>query len=99
MRRLGWHLDDVPQPFLTVRRAAFAALVLAFVLGAPDGLLLAYDLTQGRAVVLPLVAGGVLTALAMVAGGFFGWTNQKSPRWREWRKSNAGMTPGWPPDQ
>jgi hypothetical protein len=49
MRTVGWHLDDVPQPFLTFRRIAFL-IMMSVVAGAiVDGLLLGYDApTIGR---------------------------------------------------
>lgn len=98
MRRVGWHLDDVPQPFLTFRRIAFLLLALVVLAAITDGILLGYDITHRRSPVAPLLAFAVIAVVGMVSGGIFGWTNNKSPRWREWRKSMPTLTPGWPPD-
>ena len=94
MRRVGWHLDDVPQPFLTFRRLAFALIVLCFVVGAGGGgFLLAYDSAHHRSTTLPeFLVGGAILAGA-IAGVVFGWTNTKSPRWRQWRTTMAGPLP------
>jgi hypothetical protein len=76
---------------------AFALIVLAMVGAAVCGVLLAYDGTHHRSMTFPFaLLGGVIIAAA-VAGGVFGWTNKKSPRWREWRRHPTSQTPGWPP--
>ena len=98
MRRIGWHLNDVPQPFLTFRRIAFLFIVLLFVAALVDGLLIGYDVTHGRSLGTPLVMFAVIAVVGAVAGGVFGWTNKKSQRWRRWRETMPTLTPGWPPD-
>jgi hypothetical protein len=94
--RVGWHLDDVPQPYLRLRRVAFALIVVALAGAAACGLLLMYDGMHHRSLVLPLALLGAVVVIGMMAGGVFGWTNTKSPRWREWRKTMPTRTPGWP---
>jgi uncharacterized membrane protein YebE (DUF533 family) len=96
VRNIGWHLDDVPQPYLTYRRVAFSVIVLLFAAAVADGLLLGYDATQGRSLTTPFAAYGVMAVIGMIAGGVFGWTNKKSPRWREWREAPQTLTPRWP---
>jgi hypothetical protein len=97
MRRVGWHLDDVPQPFLTIRTIAFLILMSVVAGALMDGLLLGYDGTHHRSLVARLVISAVLAAVGALAGGVFGWTNTKSPRWRQWRKTMPTLTPGLPP--
>jgi hypothetical protein len=60
MRRVGWHLDDVPQPFLTIRTIAFLILMSVVAGALMDGLLLGYDGTHHRSLVAPLVISAVL---------------------------------------
>ncbi len=98
MRRVGWQLDDVPQPYLTLRRVAFAAIVIVMIGAAACGVLLVYDGTHHKSMELPLILIGVVLVVGLAAGGLFGWTNKKSPRWREWRMTMPTMTPGWPSD-
>jgi hypothetical protein len=98
MRRVDWHLDDVPQPFLTFRRIAFLIMVVIFAGAMVDGLLIGYDGTHHRSLVTPLMIFAVIAAAGALAGAVFGWTNKKSPRWRQWRKTMPTLTPGWPPE-
>jgi hypothetical protein len=94
---IRWHLDDVPQPYLALRRAAFGIIVLLIAVAVVAGILLGYDAVHHRSVLIPLVlmAGAMVTGA--VAGGVFGWTNKKSQRWQEWRRSMPTLTPGMPP--
>jgi hypothetical protein len=98
MRRIGWHLDDVPQPYLTLRRLAFAVIVLLSGGACVCGVLLPYDGTHHKSLIGPLVMLGAVMVLGAIVGGLFGWTNKKSPRWQEWQKTMHTMTPGWPSD-
>src|SRR4051812_13049839 len=96
MQKIGWHLDDVPQPYLAYRRVAFAVIVMMLIGAVGDGVLLGYDAEHGRSLITPIIAYGVMAVVGMIAGGVFAWTNKKSPRWREWRKAPQSLTPGWP---
>src|SRR4051812_15973985 len=73
--RIGWHLDDVPQPYLTYRRIAFAVIVLLVAAAIPDGLLLGYDATHHRSLAMPLLMTGTTMVIGMMAGAVFGWSN------------------------
>lgn len=66
--RIGWHLDDVPQPYLTYRRVAFAVLLLGCIGAGVCGVLFAYDGTHHKSMILPFaLLGGVI--IASVCGG------------------------------
>ena len=94
--RVGWHLDDIPQPYVTVRRIAFAILVVLFAAACVAGVLLAFDASHGRSLALPLIGFAAVVVLGSAAGAMFGSTNKHSPRWREWRSNPTSQTPGWP---
>jgi uncharacterized membrane protein YebE (DUF533 family) len=92
-----WHLDDVPQPYLTLRRAAFGVMILLIAGAIVAGVLLGYDGVHHRSVAEPLMLLGAALAIGAIAGGVFAWTNKKSPRWQAWRRSMPTLTPGMPP--
>ena len=100
MRRLGWHLDDVPQPYLSVRRTAFVVVVLVFCGAAALGVVLGYDIThhQGPSATFFIITA-VMFTVGGIAGGIFATTNKRSARWREWRRNRTSLTPGWPPSR
>ena len=77
MQRVGWHLDAVPQPFLTFRRIAFGAIVLVMVGAAASGVLIAYDGIQGRSLVFPSRSSPSSQGVAVLAGGVFGMDKQE----------------------